>query len=129
QKKHRLQYVKETVMAGAPENQKPIFHEALNTEKMMINKELGNVLEQALNHIPEDYRIVFTLRELNGLSVAETQAALALSESNVKVRLNRARKLLRTEIEKMYSVEEIYEFNLRYCDGMVERVMRAIGGV
>lgn len=125
-KKHRLRYAKETVATDPTENEAPIFHQALNTEKMMINKELGNVLENALNHIPEDYRIVFTLRELNGLSVSDTQEALDLSESNVKVRLNRAKKLLRTEIEKMYSVEEIYEFNLRYCDGMVERVMRAI---
>lgn len=125
-KKHRLRYARETVSAAPTENQTPIFHEGSNTEKIMVNKELGNVLENALNHIPEDYRIVFTLRELNGLSVADTQQALQLSESNVKVRLNRAKKLLRTEIEKMYSVEEIYEFNLRYCDRMVERVMREI---
>ena len=92
----------------------------------MVNKELGNVLENALKRIPEDYRIVFTLRELNGLSVADTTEALRISESNVKVRLNRAKKLLRTEIERMYSPEEIYEFNLRYCDRMVERVMKEI---
>lgn len=34
--------------------------------------------------------------------------------------------MLRNEIEKMYSPDEIFEFNLRYCDGMVERVMTAI---
>lgn len=127
QKQHRLRSRMETVSGnGTVENQEPIFHQPSNTEKIMVNKELGNVLENALNHIPEDYRIVFTLRELNGLSVADTQDALQISESNVKVRLNRAKKLLRTEIEKMYSVEEIYEFNLRYCDRMVERVMAAI---
>jgi hypothetical protein len=60
---------------------------------------------------------------LNELSVAETMEALDLSESNVKVRLNRAKKLLRSEIEKMYSSEDIFEFNLIYCDGMVTRVM------
>lgn len=93
----------------------------------MVNNELGNVLERALNRIPEDYRIVFTLRELNGLSVADTTEALDITESNVKVRLNRAKKMLRLEIEKLYSPEEIYEFNLRYCDAMVDRVMKAIG--
>lgn len=128
QKTHRAGYAKEVVIGNTDlETQAPIFHEALNTERIMVNKELGNVLENALNHIPEDYRIVFTLRELNGLSVADTQEALQISESNVKVRLNRAKKMLRTEIEKMYSTEEIYEFNLRYCDRMVTRVMAQIG--
>jgi len=54
----------------------------------------SRVLENAINKIPEDYRIVFTLRELNGLSVSETTEALQISESNVKVRLNMAKKLL-----------------------------------
>jgi hypothetical protein len=40
--------------------------------------------------------------------------------------LNRAKKMLRTEIEKMYSAEEIFEFNLIYCDRLVDRVMSAI---
>lgn len=128
QKKNRLRNQNEVVMdVSLTENRPPLFHQSSNIEKTMANKELGSVLENALNRIPEDYRIVFTLRELNGLSVADTREALDLTESNVKVRLNRAKKMLRTEIEKMYSPEEIYEFNLRYCDAMVERVMKAIG--
>jgi RNA polymerase sigma factor (sigma-70 family) len=128
QRTHRLRHRKEIVMdVSLTENRLPLFHQPSNTEKTMVNNELGNVLEQALNRIPEDYRIVFTLRELNGLSVADTTEALDITESNVKVRLNRAKKMLRLEIEKMYSPEEIYEFNLRYCDAMVDRVMKAIG--
>lgn len=127
QKKQRLRYKKEVVSEfGVKEDRVPLFHQTSNTEKIMVNKELGNVLEGALTLIPEDYRIIFTLRELNGMSVSETTEALGISESNVKVRLNRAKKMLRTEIEKMYSPNEIYEFNLRYCDTMVERVMMQI---
>ena len=127
QKKHKLRYQKEVVFETAETNRKaPLFHQSSNTEKIMVNKELARVLENALNHIPDDYRIVFTLRELNGMSVLETTAALGISESNVKVRLNRAKKMLRTEIEKMYSPEDIYEFNLVYCDRMVDRVMKVI---
>jgi RNA polymerase sigma-70 factor (ECF subfamily) len=91
-----------------------------------VNKELGHVLENAIHQIPEDYRIVFTLRELNGLSVAETAETLDITESNVKVRLNRAKTMLQKEIKKMYSPEEIFEFNLIYCDAMVEKVMNRI---
>jgi len=102
-----------------------MFHNSSNKEKI-TNKELGRVLENAIHEIPEDYRIVFSLRELNGLSVAETAEALDITESNVKVRLNRAKTMLQKEIKKMYSPEEIFEFNLIYCDGMVNRVMSKI---
>ena len=54
----------------------------------------------ALGIIPEDYRIVFTLREINGLSVLDTTEVLGISGSNVKVRLNRAKKILRAELKK-----------------------------
>ena len=97
-----------------------------NNEKIAVNKELGHVLENAIHEIPENYRIVFTLRELNGLSVAETAEALDISESNVKVRLNRAKGMLQKEIKKLYSPQEIFEFNLIYCDVMVNRVMSKI---
>lgn len=97
-----------------------------NNEKIAVNKELGHVLENAIHEIPENYRIVFTLRELNGLSVAETAESLDISESNVKVRLNRAKGMLQKEIKKLYSPQEIFEFNLIYCDVMVNRVMSKI---
>lgn len=91
-----------------------------------MNAELNSVLEKALLHIPEDYRTVFTLREINGLNVFETAEILDISENNVKVRLNRAKNFLRTEIEKVYNREEVFEFNLIYCDAMVNRVMTKI---
>jgi RNA polymerase sigma factor (sigma-70 family) len=129
-KKQKLRAKKEVLFENGPsENLAPLFHQNSNSEKLMVNRELGNVLENALNRIPEEHRIIFTLRELNGLSVLDTMEALGISESNVKVSLHRAKKMLRTEIEKMYSPEEIYEFNLKYCDRMVERVMREIGAV
>ncbi len=108
------------------EKNNPLFHHQMNTEKKLLNKELGNVLENALGKIPEDYRLVFILRELNGLSTTETSEAVNISEANVKVRLNRAKTMLRSEIEKMYSPDEIYEFNLIYCDRIVENVMAKI---
>ena len=131
QQKQKLRYQKEVAFESAVTDRAgvaPLFHQPSNSEKIMVNKELARVLENALTHIPEDYRIVFTLRELNGLSVSETVESLQISESNVKVRLNRAKKMLRTEIEKMYSADEIFEFNLIYCDRMVDRVMGAIRG-
>ena len=127
QKKHKLSF-KNEISGDDIQNEKSsiLFHHSINNEKIAMNKELGRVLENAIHKIPEDYRVVFSLRELNGLSVAETAEALDISESNVKVRLSRAKGMLRTEIKKMYSPQEIFEFNLVYCDGMVNRVMEKI---
>ena len=97
-----------------------------DTERQVSNKELNGVIESAVQHIPMDYRLVFSLRELNGLSVQETAKALNITETNVKVRLNRAKAMLRKEVEKMYSVEDIYQFNLVYCDKIVANVMKVI---
>lgn len=91
-----------------------------------VNRELNHVIESSLGRVPVQYRMVFSLREISGLSVAETAEAIGISESNVKVRLNRAKAMLRKEVEKTYSAEEIYEFNLIYCDRMVSRVMNEI---
>ena len=113
------------------ENNTHIFAQAGSTEtsNKVMNTELSSVIEKALLRIQEDYRTVFTLREVNGLNVSETSEILEISESNVKVRLNRAKTYLRTEIEKFYSKEEIFEFNLIYCDAMVNRVMEKISTI
>ena len=96
------------------------------TSNKVMNTELNTVIEKSLLHIPEDYRTVFLLREINRLNVLETAEILDITESNVKTRLSRAKSFLRKEIEKTYNKEEIFEFNLIYCDAMVERVMQKI---
>lgn len=126
QRKHKLSFKNEMADDLQTEKSNVMFHHSANNENITVNRELGHVLENAIHDIPEDYRIVFTLRELNELSVAETAEAMNITESNVKVRLNRAKAMLRLKIEKMYSPQEIFEFNLIYCDGMVEKVMTKI---
>lgn len=110
------------------EQSTPMFaNQEHDTEKVIQGLELRHVIEQALLSIPLDYRIVFSLREIGGLNVAETAEVLNLTESNVKVRLNRAKTMLRTEIESTYTKHELFEFNLIYCDRIVENVMARLG--
>lgn len=99
---------------------------ANQTEQVFLNRELANVLEASLQNIPAIYRSVFVLREVEGLSVAETADILSITTINVKVRLNRAKSLLQKQIEQFYSGNEIYSFNLIYCDEMVNRVYEKI---
>lgn len=93
------------------------------------NNELGTIIEKALAAIPEDYRMVFSLREVSGLSVSETADLLHITDVNVKVRLNRAKSMLRQHIERSYSAQELFEFHAVYCDAMVDRVMHALNHV
>jgi len=106
----------------------PMFQHSQNTDanKTVMNRELNAVIENALQQVPLDYRMVFSLREINGLNVAETAEALNISEANVKVRLTRAKAMLRNEIEKTYTAEDIFEFNLVYCDAMTNNVMNKL---
>ncbi len=93
---------------------------------MIMKKELRNVIENSLSKISEEYRITFALRELAGLSVSDTAELMNTTKTNVKVRLNRTKVMLRKEIEKIYSSEDLYEFNLIYCDRIVDKVLHKI---
>jgi RNA polymerase sigma-70 factor (ECF subfamily) len=109
----------------------PMYFNLLQTDtnKTLVNKELNIIIENALQKLTLDYRLVFSLREMNGLNVLETAEALNISESNVKVRLNRAKAMLRKEIEKTYTAEDIFEFNLVYCDVITANVMSKLKSI
>ena len=125
-KKQKAGYKNET-SREIHENARPMFGSTHNdTNHQVQNRELGRMIEQALAEIPADYRMVFSLREMNGLNVAETAGLLQISESNVKVRLNRARAMLRNAIERTYPATELFEFHAVYCNAMAEKVMTII---
>jgi RNA polymerase sigma factor (sigma-70 family) len=98
----------------------------IQTEQNMLNRELSSVLEKSLESIPVIYRSVFVLREVQGFSIAETAELLEITPVNVKVRLNRAKSLLQKQLEHYYTANEIYSFNLIYCDNIVRRVFDEI---
>ncbi len=121
---------KNEITQDVDDNSTPMFTNPSNDAgKIMQNRELGHIIENILGKIPFDYRMVFSLREINGLNVSETANLLNISENNVKVRLNRSKILLRREIEKTYSATELFEFNLIYCDAIVNDVVKKINGL
>jgi RNA polymerase sigma factor (sigma-70 family) len=92
----------------------------------LLNKELKTTLEKAVAELPEKYRVVFMMREVQGMSTDETMEALDIGESNVKMRLIRAKEMLRDNLQHLWNPRDIYEFNLVRCDRIVEKVMRNI---
>ena len=67
----------------------------------MERNEVRRLLDDALTRLDEKHRLVFLLRDVEGLSIQETAAALDVSEGNVKVRLLRARLQLREELTRV----------------------------
>ena len=123
----KFSYAKERPNAFTEnENVIPMFSSHSDTGNKILNKELSNVIQNAITDIPVEYRMVFSLREISGFSVAETAEALDITPANVKVRLNRAKSMLRKKIEHMYTGAELFDYNLVYCDHMVKKVMNII---
>lgn len=97
-----------------------------NPLKNLMNKELKTILEKAVSNLPEKYRMVFVMREIQEMSTNETMEVLDLGESNVKVRLKRAKEMLREELSNYYKPSQLLEFNLIRCDKITNFVMTGI---
>ena len=127
-KKQRLNFKNEKTADTNNENVIPLFEKLQSSDgfKKIIDSELSHIIGEAIIHIPFDYRVVFLLRELNGMSTSETAESLHISEANVKIRLNRARRMLKKQLGAMYSLQDIFEFNLIYCDSVTNKTMRML---
>jgi len=71
-------------------------------DQIAQRREVRQILADALDELDEKYRWVFLLRDVEGLSTAETAEALGITEANVKVRLLRARLMLREKLTRMF---------------------------
>ena len=101
----------------------------VDPEHQAIARELGALLEKAVDALPEGNREVFMLREIEGLSTAETAECLGVSEDVVKTRLSRARAALRSDLFQRagLAAANAFRFERPRCDRVVAAVMERIG--
>lgn len=71
-------------------------------EEELLSNESKKILDSMIQILPESLRIVFILRDIEGLSIKETADALYLTETNIKTRLLRARLFLRERLSAYY---------------------------
>jgi RNA polymerase sigma-70 factor, ECF subfamily len=69
-----------------------------DAEQALLHGELSARMENAIDKLPKDYKIVLVLRDVEGLSAEETAQAVGLSVPAVKSRLHRARVFIRREL-------------------------------
>jgi RNA polymerase sigma-70 factor, ECF subfamily len=101
---------------------------APDPEQQASNSEIRWLLEQAVEKLPDAYRDIFMLRDVEEMSTADAADVLAISEENVKVRLHRARALLRKSLYARAGMEnkEAFSFHAVRCDRVVKNVFERI---
>jgi RNA polymerase sigma-70 factor (ECF subfamily) len=98
-------------------------------ERQAFGRELGAVIEAAVDKLGDGYREVFMLRQVEGLSTAETAEALDVSEDVVKTRFSRARHALQQDLIEcigMAAATSAFTFGKSRCDAVVTSVMARI---
>jgi RNA polymerase sigma factor (sigma-70 family) len=91
-----------------------------------VSENLKKALESAIGHLPPKYRVVFILREIEEVSVADTASMLEISEDNVKIRLHRAKNMLKGMLRTEASALDIFAFHVSRCALIAARVMQHI---
>jgi RNA polymerase sigma-70 factor (ECF subfamily) len=128
-RKRRPQEPLPSADAGANENtMETLIAPDADPERQAYAAELGRVLEFAVDALPEAYRSVFMLREIEGLSTSETAEGLEIGEEAVKTRLHRARAMVRRTITDRLGAagQEAFQFHAVRCDRVVDAVLTEI---
>jgi len=98
-------------------------------ERETALNEIRGLLEQAIDALPEPFREVFVLRQVEGLSVEETALVLSLPPDTVKTRLHRARMRLRRALQHQLApaLKGTFPFDGKRCQRLTAAVLRRLG--
>jgi RNA polymerase sigma-70 factor (ECF subfamily) len=124
----RQRLVEIDAASGSMEDGMNLESKEPSPEQEVLTHTMRIVLEAAVDRLPETYRSVFMLREVEEMSTAETAECLDLSEDAVKVRLHRARSLLRKDIyaQTGAATSSAFQFMGARCNRMVATVFERI---
>jgi RNA polymerase sigma-70 factor (ECF subfamily) len=119
-------------LAGATEAeiiQFPRNRDGNDPERMLAQRQILQLVEQAADNLPEAFRTVFIARMIEGMSIAETAELLHLQPQTVKTRLHRARALVRKELHSKIGpiLPDAFPFAGRRCDRLTAAVLARLG--
>lgn len=87
---------------------------------------LKKTLERVIDQLSPENKIVFILKEIEGLSIREISESIGISESNVKVRIHRAKLNLKKALLREKQLKSVFEFGNNHCDLIVTNVFGRI---
>jgi RNA polymerase sigma-70 factor (ECF subfamily) len=97
-------------------------------EDASLSREAARLLEERIDALPEPYRLVLMMRDIEEMTTAETATALGIQDGAVRVRLHRARQLLAAAMAERleYTLPETFRFDGARCDRIVAGVLAKI---
>jgi RNA polymerase sigma-70 factor, ECF subfamily len=107
----------------------PTPRQGSDPEAAAARSEIRRLLERAVDQLPDPFRVVFVLRDIEEMSIEETASQLGLRPQTVKTRLHRARRLLRQSLHETLSsaLVDAFPFAGARCARIAEAVLARIG--
>jgi RNA polymerase sigma-70 factor (ECF subfamily) len=107
----------------------PLMSPDMNPEQAAARQDVRRLLERAIDGLPEPFRVVFVLRDVEELSIEETAAQLGLRPETVKTRLHRARRRLREALdaELASALTDAFPFAGARCARITDAVLKRLG--
>ena len=98
-------------------------------EGAAARREIRRLLEEAIDELPEAFRLVLVARDVDGMSVEETAQVLGVRPATVRTRLHRARRLIRAALDQRLgdTLHEAFPFDGARCARMTEAVLARLG--
>jgi RNA polymerase sigma-70 factor (ECF subfamily) len=104
----------------------PLATPQLDPERIMAQREIQRLVEQAIDDLPEAFRIVLVARIIEEMSIEETAELFGLRPETVKTRLHRARALLKDALKKHIdsALTDAFPFEGQRCERMTSAVLQ-----
>ncbi|MBB4238507.1 RNA polymerase sigma factor [Rhizobium esperanzae] len=118
----------QTTSPGGEVLQFPSSLSATDPETELSRSQARQLLEHAVDELPADFRAIFVLRDVEGMSTEEAASSLGIRPETARTRLHRARKMMRQSIEKRLSgaFQALFPFDGARCASMADRVITAL---
>lgn len=100
-------------------------------ERHAAQREIRRLIERAIESLPEPFRLVFVMRDVEEMSIEETAAFLNIRPETVKTRLHRARRLMRQALDQRLAsaLKDTFPFAGLRCARITEQVLRRLAGI
>jgi len=118
----------DTVLEGGREGVQNLHSQLPSPEHEASNSQIRRLLEEEVDALPDNYRTIFMLRDVEDIDVAEVARILDISSENVKTRLHRAHALLRKRLCLRTGAQshEAFAFHASRCDRVVKAVLERL---
>jgi len=98
----------------------------MNPEHNIIQKEAKWILEKVIDELPEKYKVIYILSEVENMKIKDISDCLNISINNVKVRTHRAKQMLKDNLYELSKKPNVFEFGFEKCDNLVNNVIKNI---